>query len=89
MEKADIPQAIYDSEIGLGIESDTWDGGFRWRLGDPANGYKESGGADTWDEAVQAVATAAVAHFPRSVFAYRYRDGLSVADAVASLVNRG
>ena len=36
----DVLQRLYDSEINIELSS-FWDSGYTWRLGDPANGYRE------------------------------------------------
>jgi hypothetical protein len=63
-------QKLYDSEINFSI-STFWDGGFDWKLGDEMNGFREEGGADTFDEAVADLVKAALKHFPDSVFAHQ------------------
>lgn len=63
-----IPQRLYDSEINFMI-STFWDGGFDWCLGHELGGYQAEGTADTYDEAVAALAKAARTRYRDSAFA--------------------
>jgi hypothetical protein len=72
-------EAIYSSEINFEF-STFWAAGFKWRLGDPANGYHAEGNAETFDEAVQQLANAARRHFPRSAFSGERKAGEQVTD---------
>lgn len=63
-------QELYDSEINWSI-STFWDDGFDWKLGDDLNGWKAEGTGCAFEDAVIAIAEAAVQHYPNSVFARR------------------
>ena len=65
-------QALYDSEINFEL-SCFWDGGFDWKLGDPVNGYRSKGNAETFEQAVEALAQAACQCYPASKFAQERR----------------
>jgi hypothetical protein len=64
-----IPQDLYDSEINFQI-SCFWNAGFEWKLGDEMNGFRARGRADTYEQAVEALASAAREHYPESLFAF-------------------
>lgn len=76
-------QDLYHSEINFQITT-FWDAGFEVKLGDEMNGFKAEttirrfGQIEPWliDQAIQ--------HFPQSLFAKMYRDGLA---CVAGLSN--
>jgi hypothetical protein len=61
-------QQLYDSGINFQI-SCFWDAGFEWKLGDEMNGFRAQGNADTYEQAVEALAGAAREHHPESLFA--------------------
>lgn len=71
-----VLQDLYDSEINVAI-STLWDGGFDVKLGDHINGYVAESNFDRWGQAEPWLVKAAIEHFPKSVFAKMYRDGLS------------
>jgi hypothetical protein len=56
-------QALYDSEINGSIEW-YWDGGFRWALGDPVNGFETSGFSPSFEEAAKDLWNAAKSVYP-------------------------
>lgn len=68
----DTLQDLYNSEINFCLSS-FWDGGFDWRLGDEMNGFKASGCSLTLDDALEDLASAALDHYPDSVFAVSKR----------------
>jgi len=70
MKKHEVFQALYDSEINFNV-SCFFDMKFSWALGDPANGWKKMGDAETMDDLAMALAHAAIEAFPRSEFAKR------------------
>lgn len=61
-------EALYDSEINFSIAS-FFDGGYQVKLGDEMNGYRAEIRVDTWAEVEAWLATAAIEHYPGSVFA--------------------
>jgi hypothetical protein len=61
-------QRLYNSEINFSITT-FWDEGFDWKLGDEINGFKATGCADTFKEAVNDLCDAAKEFFPASYFA--------------------
>jgi hypothetical protein len=65
--RASVLQRLYDSEINFKIET-FWDGGFDWWLGDALNRYQEKGNAKTYSDAVAALLSAAIHHYPDSTF---------------------
>lgn len=71
-----ILQDIYDSEINLRI-STFWDGGYDLVLGDDANGIVDVGVVDRWGDVEPWFRVKVIEHFPGSVFAMIYRDGMS------------
>jgi hypothetical protein len=75
MKPSEVMQALYDSEITVRTEPDgCWDGGFRARFGDPANGFQGPViRARTWDELMIKLAEHVVAENPACKFATRYR----------------
>jgi hypothetical protein len=64
----DVLQALYDSEINWKLEC-FWDSGFQWALGSEYAGFIATGTENTRAEAVTALTTAALKHYPRSEFA--------------------
>ncbi len=70
MEKHEVFQALYDSEINFNV-SCFWDGGFDWAIGDLANGWRKMGHANTWNGVAHALAHAACERWPESDFAKR------------------
>ncbi|WP_276200654.1 hypothetical protein [Chelatococcus sp. XZ-Ab1] len=56
-------QELYDLEINFEV-STFWDLGFRVRLGDDMNGWKEERQVRTWAEVEPALADMATRHFP-------------------------
>jgi hypothetical protein len=69
-----VLQDLYHSEINFSI-STFWDGGFDVKLGDPANGYVAETTVDRWGMVEPWLSSAAIEHFPKSLFAEMYRDG--------------
>ena len=69
-------QDLYDSEINF-LVSCFWDGGFEVALGDELNGWKVRGMVIHFGMVEHWLAEAAIRHFPDSVFARMYRDGMS------------
>ena len=49
-----------------------WDGGFIWKIGDSANGYVAEGNTRTVEDAITALAEAALTKFPDSDFAKKF-----------------
>lgn len=71
-----VLQDLYDSEINVTI-STFWDGGFNAQLGDTTNGFVAQYNFDRWGQVESWLIAAAIDHYPKSVFALMYRDGLS------------
>lgn len=69
---ARVLQDLYSSEINCTIAT-FWDAGFRVLLGDDLNGFVAETRVPTFVDAVQWLANAAVAHYPDSEFAKKYR----------------
>jgi hypothetical protein len=67
-----ILQDLYDSEINYTV-STFWDAGFRVMLGDDMNGFVAENRVQTFTEAVQWLALAAIEHYPQSDFSKKYR----------------
>jgi len=72
IERADILQALYASEINFSLAT-FWDLGVDWKLGDEQNGFPAQGRAQSVGGAIIALANAALEHFPNSEFAARFR----------------
>lgn len=70
-------QDLYHSEINFRV-SCFWDGGFAVELGDDMNGIRAQTNCDRWGQIEPWLINAAIEHFPESLFAEMYRDGLSV-----------
>lgn len=70
-------QDLYYSEINFAVSS-FWDGGFRVQLGDELNGFSADTTCRQWGEIEPWLTEQAIKHYPDSVFAKVYRDGLSV-----------
>lgn len=68
-------QDLYDSEINFSI-STFWDGGIRVQLGDEMNGFLSETSVDRWGQVEPWLQLKAVEHYPNSLFAEMYRDGL-------------
>ena len=63
---------LYESEINILIYSD-WDAGYYAKLGDEMNGFVvESGGFDTFAQAITFLATEVAKRYPKSEFAKWY-----------------
>lgn len=71
-----VLQDLYDSEINVTI-STFWDGGFNVQLGDATNGFVAQYNFDRWGMVESWLISQAIDHYPKSVFAMMYRDGLS------------
>lgn len=71
-----VLQDLYDSEINFVIDT-FWDGGFDLKLGDGANGYLAHGNVDRWGQVGPWFTEQTLLHFPDSLFALMYRDGMS------------
>lgn len=70
-------QDLYHSEINFSV-STFWDGGFEVKLGDEMNGFKAEANFTRWGMVEPWLIGAAIEHFPESLFARMYRDGLHV-----------
>lgn len=68
-------QDLYHSEINFRI-STFWDGGFDVELGDDRNGIVAQTNVNRWGMIEPWLIDAAIEHFPHSLFAKMYRDGL-------------
>jgi hypothetical protein len=77
MERSQIMQALYDSEITVKTEPDgCWDNGFRAQIGDDQNGWEEPViYGYTWDELITNVVNLVLEKYPESTFAKRWRAG--------------
>lgn len=69
---APILTDLYTSEINFSLET-FWDGGFDAKLGDGMNGFKAEDNFNTYVEAVEQLRDWAIAHYPDSSFAKKYR----------------
>lgn len=67
-----VLQDLYDSEINYTITT-FWDVGFRVMLGNDINSFVADARVQTFTQAVQWLALAAMEHYPESVFAKTYR----------------
>lgn len=65
-------QRLHDSEINSSISS-FYDGCWDWKLGDYMNGWKAEGQERSFEKAEEALAQAALEHFPQSTFALNQR----------------
>lgn len=74
-----ILKDLYDSETNFSIV--TFWHGMAVRLGDECNGFKAETSVGEWEEAEAWLREKAIQHFPSSVFAIMYRDGLSFEQA--------
>jgi hypothetical protein len=72
-----IMQDLYHSEINVSA-SWLWDGGIEVKLGDPLNGFVAEENLAYWGQVEPWLRDKAIEHFPDSLFARMYRDGLSV-----------
>jgi len=63
-----VLEGLYASEINASV-SWFWDAGFDWQLGDDMNGVCAKGCCKTIKEVAAALHTAAIEHFPGSVYA--------------------
>lgn len=70
-------QDLYHSEINFSV-STFWDGGYDVKLGDEINGIRAEMSVDRWGQVEPWLTQAAIKHFPNSLFAKMYRDGLHV-----------
>jgi hypothetical protein len=77
-------QDLYDSEINFSIVT-FWDGGYEVKLGDEWNGFKAEASLKRWEEVEPWLTRKAIEHHPKSLFALRYRDGLSKEQAQARM----
>lgn len=65
----EILQHLYDAELNASVGW-FWDEGVEWKLGDDrGNGIKAEGHAPTVEEALKALANAAIHFYPHSDFA--------------------
>ena len=65
-------QDLYDSEINF-IISTFWDAGYKVKLGDEMNGFKdESDCLNNMIEVIQELTRMAILHYPDSSFASKY-----------------
>jgi hypothetical protein len=72
MDLAQVLEDLYKSEINFDL-STFWDRGYIVRLGDPANGFKESSEAlNTLDEVARELIGMTRKHYPDSEFASKY-----------------
>jgi hypothetical protein len=74
MDKSQIMQALYDSEITVRTEPDgCWDNGFRAQIGDDQNGWEEPIiYGHTWDELMTNLVKVVLQKYPESAFAKRW-----------------
>lgn len=72
-----VLQDLYHSEINFSV-STFWDGGFDVKLGDAVNGFVAERSFDRWGQVEPWLMEQAITHFPDSLFAKVYRDGLNV-----------
>lgn len=72
-----VLQDLYHSEINFEI-STFWDGGFNVKIGDSSNGFRDEANFDRWGMVEGWLIAAAIEHYPKSLFARMYRDGLHV-----------
>lgn len=72
-----VIQDLYHSEINFSV-STFWDGGFDVKLGDVTNGFVAEANFDRWGQVEPWLMTQAIEHYPKSLFAKMYRDGLNV-----------
>lgn len=72
-----VVQDLYHSEINFSV-STFWDQGYEVKLGDHMNGFVAETNVDRWGQVEPWLMQAAVKHFPESLFAKMYRDGLHV-----------
>jgi hypothetical protein len=72
-----IMQDLYYSEINVSVTS-FWDSGFKVKLGDETNGFVAEARFQYWGQVEPWLRDKAIKHFPDSLFARMYRDGLSV-----------
>ena len=70
-----VMQDLYHSEINFSV-STFWDGGFDVKLGDNTNGFVAESNFDRWGMVEPWLIAQAVEHFPDSLFAEMYRDGV-------------
>lgn len=70
-----VLQDLYHSEINFTV-STFWDGGFDVKLGDPRNGFVAQTNCNRWGMVEPWLIAAAIEHFPDSLFARMYRDGI-------------
>jgi hypothetical protein len=75
MERSEIMQALYESEITVRTEPDgCWDSGFRAQIGDDQNGWEEPIiYGYTWDELMTNLVNVILQKYPESTFAKRWR----------------
>ena len=67
-----VLQDLYHSEINFEV-STFWDGGFNVKLGDSMNGFVAETNCDRWGQVEPWLITAALEHYPDSLFARLYR----------------
>lgn len=68
-----VLQDLYHSEINFTI-STFWDGGFDVKLGDPQNGFVDEANFTRFGMVEGWLISAAIHHYPKSLFAKMYRD---------------
>lgn len=71
-----IMQDLYHSEINVSVTS-FWDSGFEVKLGDEMNGFLAEDRLQYWGQVEPWLRDKAIEHFPDSLFAKMYRDGLT------------
>lgn len=72
-----VIQDLYSSEINFSV-STFWDGGFDVKLGDHVNGFRGETCVERRGQVEPWLTEQAIRHFPDSLFAKVYRDGLTV-----------
>jgi hypothetical protein len=70
-----VIQDLYHSEINVSVTS-FWDAGFDVKLGDKLNGFVAEANFKYWGQVEPWLRDKAIEHFPDSLFAQMYRDGL-------------
>lgn len=67
-----VMQDLYDSEINVATES-FFDGGWHVRIGDQQNGFTTETIQMTWSDVESWLSEQAIARYPNSDFAIKYR----------------
>ena len=63
MDTIDLFDWLYVNEVNFEMKT-IWDGGYFIKLGDEMNGFKEEGGGDTFEEAVEDLKRMVKNHYP-------------------------